>query len=409
MRYTGSMNDTGHKPDKPDWGQLSRLFKPGQGVAPPVLAGREVELGKLTLFLDSLRAGEAPPKDAVLFGPRGNGKTVLLGAIEQACLAGKELDTIALTPSQVETRADLAALLLYDNPGFMERLKPGSGGVDVSIFNIQWRGLSPAEQDEHTRRHLIGLLHARCGHRPLVVTLDEAHTLDPNVGRALLNASQLARRQGACFLLVLAGTPNLPDHLDRIDATFWDRSEVIGVGRLSATATQEALVEPLAAHGITFDPGALAEVGADSQHYPYFIQCWGEALCAVLAQRRAVYIDMAVVEAARPAFDSNRVRYYEKRRREMNNRGLLPAARVVAGRFREADTLDESVLQKALEDMLSLDSPAALESLRQLARLDFIWEPPGSDTAEPGIPSLMRYVLAKTPEPGSAPEPAPLH
>lgn len=393
------MNDTGNKPGKPDWDQLLRLFKPGQGVAPPVLAGREAELGKLTLFLDSLRAGEAPSKDAVLFGPRGNGKTVLLGAVEQACLAGREIDVIALTPSQIETRADLAALLLYDNPGFVERLKPDSGGVDVSIFNVQWRGLSPAEQDEHTRRHLIGLLRARCGHRPLVVTLDEAHTLDPDVGRALLNASQLARRQGARFLLVLAGTPNLSDHLDRIDATFWDRSEVIGVGRLSAAATQEALAEPLAARGITFDPEALAEVGAESQRYPYFIQCWGEALCAVLAERRVARIDVDVVEAARPAFDSNRVRHYEKRRREMNDRGLLPAARVVAGRFREADTADESVLQDALEDKLSLDSPDALESLRQLARLDFIWAPPGSDIAEPGIPSLMNYVLAKAPEP----------
>ncbi|MDE0157915.1 MAG: hypothetical protein OXI88_16825 [Gammaproteobacteria bacterium] len=67
------MNDRGHNPDKPDWGRLPRLFKPGQGVAPPLLAGRETELGKLTLFLDSLRADDAPSRDAVLFGPRGNG------------------------------------------------------------------------------------------------------------------------------------------------------------------------------------------------------------------------------------------------------------------------------------------------------------------------------------------------
>ncbi len=38
--------------------------------------------------------------------------------------------------------------------------------------------------------NLAELLTVRCAHRPLVILLDEVHTLDVAVGRALLNAAQ---------------------------------------------------------------------------------------------------------------------------------------------------------------------------------------------------------------------------
>ena len=335
---------------------------------------------------------EAPPRDVVLFGPRGNGKTVLLGAIEAECAAGKKADVIALTPSQVKTEADLAALLLYDEPGLMERLKPDSGGVNVGIFNIRWDKLNRPEQDQHARRHLVSMLRVRCGQRPLVVTLDEAHTLDPDVGRTLLNASQLARGQGARFLLVLAGTPDLQTHLDGISATFWDRSEIIGVGRLSAAATQEALVEPLARFGITFDTQALETVVAESQLYPYFIQVWGEALCAALTERRAVRIDTDIVAAARLAVAEKQQEYYEKRYEELDKQSLLPAATLVAEWFREAPAIKRTTLKEQLAKALTIGNEDADGALERLAHLGFVWRPAGSRFQEPGIPSLMPYV-----------------
>ena len=51
-----------------------RLFAPGSGAAPPVLAGREREQETLSLCLSDLLGGRAPPHDVVLVGPRGNGK-----------------------------------------------------------------------------------------------------------------------------------------------------------------------------------------------------------------------------------------------------------------------------------------------------------------------------------------------
>lgn len=66
-------------------GEETRLFAPGTGAYPPVLAGREREQAVLSQCLSDLTAGGSPPHDVVLIGPRGNGKTALLGWFENAC------------------------------------------------------------------------------------------------------------------------------------------------------------------------------------------------------------------------------------------------------------------------------------------------------------------------------------
>ena len=81
--------------------------------------------------------------------------------------------------------------------------------------------MSQAEKNEHARAHLPQLLSARCKDKPLLVTLDEAHTLDLEVGQTLLNASEEVRKADRSFLLALSGTPGLRDHLGKMNATFW--------------------------------------------------------------------------------------------------------------------------------------------------------------------------------------------
>ena len=145
--------------------------------------------------------------------------------------------------------------------------------IDLKLVSVQWSKMSRADRDDHARRHLVSMLVARSRRKPLLVAIDEAHILDPRVGRILLNASQRVRRSGAQFLLTLAGTPGLRTHLDRMDAMFWDRAEIIGIGRLDAASTRETLEVPLDnTYGISFDNDTLEMVVAESQHYPYFIQ-----------------------------------------------------------------------------------------------------------------------------------------
>ena len=117
-----------------------------------------------------------------------------------------------------------------------------------------------------TYQDLTARLSARCRRRPSVLLVDEAHTLDRDVGQLLLNVSQEVRAN-APLLLVLAGTPGLPAHLSTMNASFWSRLDEgrMGIGLLSGAAARDALVKPLTAHGVSIDRGALDAAVEDSQ------------------------------------------------------------------------------------------------------------------------------------------------
>ena len=242
----------------------SSRFTPGRGLIPPYLAGREYEQALLREQYGIVAAGERVPADVVLVGPRGNGKTALLRWFENTIGERGGADVVWVTPTRIPSVAAMAE-------AFAPSAIPGKGTLRASL------GLLSGEWTLDGERHgdLASLLIARCRRRPLVVLLDEAHTLDLEVGRALLNASQEVGSE-APFLLCLAGTPGLTAHLSRMGASFVGRSEELRIRLLDRAAAEAALVEPLKASGIAIEPEALAAVIDESQRYPYFVQVWGE-------------------------------------------------------------------------------------------------------------------------------------
>ena len=185
-----------------------RLFAPGTGAFPPALAGREQEKAVLSLCLSDLTGGGSPPHDAVLIGPRGNGKTVLLNWFEGVCRKAR-VDVAHIAPSWVRTEQALRSALLPANR--LKRLLPMKWGV-AGVGKAEWEASSPAAHE------FVDRLIARCRKRPVAVLMDEAHTLDLEVGQLLLNASQDVRPK-APFLLALAGTPGLLAHLGKMNAS----------------------------------------------------------------------------------------------------------------------------------------------------------------------------------------------
>ena len=221
---------------------------------------------------------------------------------------------------------------------WLQRLTPS----EVSIRGITWL------TGRNESAPLDEVLAARVRKKPLVLLLDEAHTLDGEVGSTLLNTSQQIERD-LPFLLVLAGTPSLRFHLDTMNVSFWNRAERRPVGRLDPAAAGEAIRQPLHGENIDIDEDALVHVVRETHGYPYFVQLWGDALWRQAteaaepeARRR---LTRAAADAVQSAFDREKNDYYLDRYEELEKLDLLPVARTVAEAFGAQPLLDDSQLE----------------------------------------------------------------
>ena len=360
-------------------------FRPGTGGLPPHLAGRADEQDLFRSRLAQLDRGEPTPSEIILYGPRGNGKTALLRWIEKVAAPSYSVDVVWLTPSKIRTGLQLAERLLPKH--WWKGIRPDT----IAVRGLTWRpgkDLPPPEADQ--------VLAARASKRPLLLLLDEAHTLDPRVGQELLNAAQEVGRE-APFLLVLAGTPNLRDHLGTMGASFWNRSRKLRVGRLDESAAADAIRRPLESEDTSISEEALAQVVQESHGYPFFLQLWGAALWhrahadPSLPPQRLTTADTATCQSL---FESEKKDYYRDRHRELKKARLLRPARAVAEVFEAQARANDSELEAAIQRGLGpeADDDAVEAAAEQFEHLGFVWQSGVTLDWEPGIPSLMDYI-----------------
>ena len=235
-------------------------FVPGFGGIPPYLAGREHEQLALTRQLERLVAGEPVQAATILYGPRGNGKTVLLEWTRRQADA-KGIKAISLSSASITTDEALA-----------RKLSARSRWNRI-LAAISWRGVQAQDQvATNIDEALAKLVHKQ----PLVLLIDEAHSLRPEIGTQILNATQSLTAQGFPFMLVLAGTPDLPSSLGRMHSTFWERSRILPLGLLDQRASADAIRIPLEDSSQAITPEALARITEESHGYPYFLQLWAK-------------------------------------------------------------------------------------------------------------------------------------
>ena len=370
---------------------VSGPFRPGTGGLPPFLAGREPEQALFGSLLAVLDRGEAPPSEVILYGPRGNGKTALLAWVQEVAAPSYAVDVIRLTPSNIGTGLQLAERLLPKI--WWDAIVPDT----IALRGLTWR---PGEKDAPAPE-ADQVLAARASKRALVLLLDEAHRLEPQVGEQLLNAAQAVGRT-APFLLVLAGTPNLRAHLGTMGASFWNRSRKLRIGRLEESAAAEAIRRPLESEETSISDEALAHIVRESHGYPFFLQVWGAAVWSRVAADPSVTrerITIADTAACQSLFESERTDYYNDRYDELKNLRLLRAARAVAEAFETVVRVSDSELDAAIGRGLGpdADEDTVRAAAEQFRHLGFIWRAGATLDWEPGIPSLMDYIRQVVP------------
>ena len=364
-------------------------FRPGPGRLPPHLAGREREQRLFRSRLALLERGEPPPSEIILYGPRGNGKTALLVWMEQEASSVPGVDAIRITLSEFDSKTEFAEILLPES--WWETARPAE---------FTGRGFTRRPGENAPAPRVRSVLEVRSAKKPLVLLLDEAHTLEPEVGRALLNAAQ-AVGQAAPFLLVLAGTPNLRARLQTMGPSFRNRSRKLRIGCLDESAAADAIRRPLESEDTSISDEALAHLVRESHGYPYFLQLWGTAVWNRITADPSVSrqrVETADTAACRSVFESEKKDYYLDRFNELEEAELLEAARSVAESFADRQQVGrEEILAAVRRGPGFEDREKAVAARRTLDHLGFVWQAAGTPYREAGIPSLMDYLLEFVP------------
>ena len=377
-------------------------FNPGDGAIPPELTGREKEQRELKSYFTRLQQKIAPSNNVIVCSPRGNGKTALLRWFERFIKEdnAKHIDTLWLTPDEIPTtellldqlaRSDWRTKFAKDLQISLDAtVSPEALGLPLGAANLK---LHAGTAQQKFQNLVAKELTDRCARKPLVVIVDEAHTLDIETGRTLLNASQKTRA-AAPFLLILAGTPGLQNRLQHVGATFWERSERLYPNLLSHRDTEKALVKPLEKYQITCEEDCLQAVIRDTQGYPYFVQLWGDKLFDALKRQGQERINRDVTVLAQNEVEIRKKYFYRDRYNELKETRLAALVANLVSAFSGRRSLNEYQLEQLLRKAALPPEMTPQQAGTILHELGYIWQgdPDNESNWIPGIPSLMKYI-----------------
>lgn len=271
-------------------------YRPGAGLQPPELTGRESELA----YFDSLIARASRglvDRGMVMSGLRGVGKTALLNAMalraDSAGWLGVSIEgqvtaqgaTTLRRRFGAELQAGLARFRVRHRIGAgLERLAQIVGSFTVSVGPASLvrdlpepggTGLLDLDVESVVVEIATEALKRRTA---FGIFIDEMQDLDGELLSALIVAQHKAQQRGLPFFLLGTGLPNLPARLTELRSYVERLFHYVLVGPLAAEPAADALVLPARRSGCRYEPEAVSHLVDRSRGYPYFLQEYGRAI-----------------------------------------------------------------------------------------------------------------------------------
>ena len=265
-------------------GRIQNPYRPGFNQAPVTLGGRTEVVEDLIDALEIAAIDHRMPPPVMLVGPRGVGKTVLLG--ELADLAGRRFGWprvhvevrpgAPFTDDLLRSIAQVRSLIEQAAPDGM-RTESATIRAQVAGVGGEVRFARPTPEADHgptLPEALTGLARLAIEHDTgFVLTIDEMQLADRTELATLASLLQAGAGEDWPIATAGAGLPVMrqPEHA----VTYFERATWHELGLLDPQESIDALEGPAAQAGRPLDLDAAERLALEAGGYPYAIQVYG--------------------------------------------------------------------------------------------------------------------------------------
>ena len=362
---------------------------------PSVLEGRVEEIKTFQKMLGDLDKNKPTPTVLVLYAPWGNGKTALMTYIKdhtkELCKQIgliNEITTITATPPQCNMSNMYQTITGTDMPIEQSKTNAISGGIRA-FLKMESKSESTQIYGSEATSYFEVFKRTSDIQRTLLC-IDEAHTMDRNDLRDVLQGVQQCTQNHIPVSVVLAGTPGLIDVINSCGASFSQRYSQMTLKLLDDNSARRVFEEPFRTNGMSVPHEYVKEVLDKSHNYPHFLQLFGSFTWKHCIEEGVFEKRPSLWDQVNADFEEAKDQMYRQRYNELRKPNLTEAAYEIAELYKHHDQYLPEEITKYLGEINLLNSEDMLQTLNQLG---YIWETGRGRYLEPGIPSLMNYVI----------------
>lgn len=292
-------------------------FMPGNGIEPRYLAGREEYVGSFEKSLQSFESGL--PRNTVVSGLRGTGKTVLLRRFKVIAESRGWLTVEREFNERFSNEDDFAEAIIGDiiskatEVSLVQKAKQlGKKIADVikpeelTAHGIIYKPFYKSKKhllEDHLKEMLVKNweVFKKAGKKGVVFLYDEFHTVRDAKDKksfplaSLLGAVSYAQRNGCNYYLCIGGLPIITTNLKNAK-TYTERMfEFREVGNLDKKEAEHAIVNSLKSSEYEFEQDLVDKVVSETRGYPYFIQFYGYFIIENTTKKKIGFADFTKI------------------------------------------------------------------------------------------------------------------